>query len=403
MKINNIFAGAFALFFIYSCTAKDDKNFSEQLENYIMYKGNYCYPDFGSSFVSNLSYLTMIKNGYIVYVHNTYLINQNLESQVYLTMVSHKDSQYSRDSVPLFCQKTSVRIKGVEAIDNGKRVYFSVNTPNMVDNIIDVAEEHIAEFRLFDNQYKLKDFDGYMLSIDEINKIYNNDINVKQSNIDFSPYITDELFYLSEKCSQSVAPTTLVSVIYAQFHGDINNMKNGTSFCNQIHSIGNELTNQYIIASKIEKDPQKALRVSLNNYGNGINEVRFADAVHDYLVNKQLNIYDHSAVHDSIDNSETITNSRNYADQVIDLVTPFIAVPNNLDKNTKLIVKVELNPNLTVKNIATIKSSGNEIYDKNVRDSILKIKKFPNLPYGANFTDYKVIRLTFRPLMYQTL
>lgn len=87
----------------------------------------------------------------------------------------------------------------------------------------------------------------------------------------------------------------------------------------------------------------------------------------------------------------------NYADQVINAVRPFVIIPENIDPKAKAIVKVELYPNLKVKSVTLIKSSGNSQYDQYVQDAVNRTRIFPPLPDGANFVDYRILKLTFRP------
>lgn len=87
----------------------------------------------------------------------------------------------------------------------------------------------------------------------------------------------------------------------------------------------------------------------------------------------------------------------NYADQVINAVRPFVIIPDDLNSGAKAIVKVELYPNLQVKSATLIKSSGNAQYDKNIQNAIMRVKIFPALPDGANFVEYRILKLTFRP------
>lgn len=87
----------------------------------------------------------------------------------------------------------------------------------------------------------------------------------------------------------------------------------------------------------------------------------------------------------------------NYADQVINAVRPFVVIPDGTDNKAKAIVKVELYPNLNVKSVTLVKSSGNPMYDQSIQSAIMRVKVFPPLPDGANFVDYRILRLTFRP------
>ena len=69
----------------------------------------------------------------------------------------------------------------------------------------------------------------------------------------------------------------------------------------------------------------------------------------------------------------------NYADQVINAVRPFVLIPDDVNPKAKAIVKVVLNPNLSVQN------------------AIMRLKVFPPLPDNANYVDFRILNLTFRP------
>ena len=87
----------------------------------------------------------------------------------------------------------------------------------------------------------------------------------------------------------------------------------------------------------------------------------------------------------------------NYADQVINAVQPFILVPDDISPNAKAIVKVILNPDLSVRQVTLLQASGNSLYDENVQSAINRVKIFPPLPDGAKYVDYRILKLTFRP------
>jgi len=87
----------------------------------------------------------------------------------------------------------------------------------------------------------------------------------------------------------------------------------------------------------------------------------------------------------------------NYADQVINAVRPFVVIPDDINPNAKAVVKVILNPDLSVRQVSLIKSSGNDAYDQNIQTAINRVKIFPPLPDNAQFVDFRVLRLTFRP------
>jgi colicin import membrane protein len=95
--------------------------------------------------------------------------------------------------------------------------------------------------------------------------------------------------------------------------------------------------------------------------------------------------------------SDTDNLISNYADLVINRVRPFVIIPDNIDSNAKAIIEVTLLPSMEVYDIKLIKSSGNTDYDNNIQQAIDRVRVFPPLPDGADFGDYKVLRLTFKP------
>lgn len=87
----------------------------------------------------------------------------------------------------------------------------------------------------------------------------------------------------------------------------------------------------------------------------------------------------------------------NYADLIVRRVRPFVIIPEDIDSTQNAVVEVELNPDLTIRSVTLIKSSGNEIYDENVQQALIRVNTFPELPAGANFVDYRLIKINFRP------
>ena len=87
----------------------------------------------------------------------------------------------------------------------------------------------------------------------------------------------------------------------------------------------------------------------------------------------------------------------NYADLVIARVRPFVILPDGLDPNNFAVVEVTLLPNMQVYKVRLLKSSGNDNYDNNVQQAISRVNVFPPLPNGASFSDYRKLKLTFRP------
>ena len=95
--------------------------------------------------------------------------------------------------------------------------------------------------------------------------------------------------------------------------------------------------------------------------------------------------------------ADTDNMASNYADLVIEKVRPFVIIPDGIDESAKAVVEVTLLPNMEVYKIRLLKSSGNDDYDNNIQDAINRVKVFPPLPDGAEFSDYRKLRLTFKP------
>ena len=95
--------------------------------------------------------------------------------------------------------------------------------------------------------------------------------------------------------------------------------------------------------------------------------------------------------------SDTNNMTANYADLVIARIRPFVVMPNNLDPNTKVIIEVTLLPNMQVYKVRMVNSSGNSAYDDAVQQAINRAQMFPPLPNGANFNDFRKLKLTFKP------
>lgn len=87
----------------------------------------------------------------------------------------------------------------------------------------------------------------------------------------------------------------------------------------------------------------------------------------------------------------------NYADQVINAVRPFVVIPDDINPKAKAVVKVILNPDLSVRQVTLLKSSGNDAYDQSIQEAINRVRVFPPLPDSAQFVDFRVLKLTFRP------
>ena len=95
--------------------------------------------------------------------------------------------------------------------------------------------------------------------------------------------------------------------------------------------------------------------------------------------------------------SDTDNLQANYADLVIARVRPFVTIPDGMDDQAKAVVEVTLLPNMNVYKVRLVKSSGNPAYDAGIQQAITRAAVFPPLPDGADFKDYRKIKLTFRP------
>jgi colicin import membrane protein len=95
--------------------------------------------------------------------------------------------------------------------------------------------------------------------------------------------------------------------------------------------------------------------------------------------------------------SDTNNMAANYADLVIARVRPYVQIPDDTDSNIKVVVEVTLLPNMQVYKVRLVTPSGNDLYDSNVQQAINRVQTFPPLPDGANFSDFRKIKLTFKP------
>lgn len=87
----------------------------------------------------------------------------------------------------------------------------------------------------------------------------------------------------------------------------------------------------------------------------------------------------------------------NYANAVINQIRPYVIIPEDVTKDMKAVVEVLLLPNMQIKSVRLLQSSGNLQYDTSVTQAILRQDTFPPLPAEEKWTDYKKILLTFHP------
>lgn len=97
-------------------------------------------------------------------------------------------------------------------------------------------------------------------------------------------------------------------------------------------------------------------------------------------------------------NSEAKSIITNYANLVSNLIKPYINIPLSINKQAIAVVEVTIFPNMDVYSIKLLKSSGNDTYDQNVKNAILKVKTFPPIPPNTRWVDFRVLVLTFKPI-----
>lgn len=89
--------------------------------------------------------------------------------------------------------------------------------------------------------------------------------------------------------------------------------------------------------------------------------------------------------------------SLQYAQQVSNRVRPYVILPPDIKGNPEVVLQIEILPSLEVRTVRLQKSSGNAAYDQAVQDAVREMRRFPPLPKGAAFTDYRRITMSFRP------
>jgi TonB family protein len=87
----------------------------------------------------------------------------------------------------------------------------------------------------------------------------------------------------------------------------------------------------------------------------------------------------------------------NYPNLLINKILPYVILPSNLSNSAFAVIEVTLLPNMHVNKVKLVKSSGNSAYNANVIRAIQQVGVFPPLPSDVNWSDYKIMRLVFRP------
>lgn len=85
-----------------------------------------------------------------------------------------------------------------------------------------------------------------------------------------------------------------------------------------------------------------------------------------------------------------------YIATIVNIVRPEV-IPEDIDQETTLVVKIKLKKDMSLKSIEVKKYSSNEQYNQAIIQKLKSIKKFPALPEGAQFKEYKTMVFTFSP------
>ncbi|WP_174873702.1 energy transducer TonB [Vogesella oryzae] len=86
-----------------------------------------------------------------------------------------------------------------------------------------------------------------------------------------------------------------------------------------------------------------------------------------------------------------------YVDAVRNRIRPYVMVPDGIAGNPEAVVEVEILPTLEIRSSRLLRSSGVAGYDQAVLAALRDARRFPPLPKGADFADFRRITLKFRP------
>ncbi|MOA08217.1 Gram-negative bacterial tonB protein [compost metagenome] len=86
-----------------------------------------------------------------------------------------------------------------------------------------------------------------------------------------------------------------------------------------------------------------------------------------------------------------------YAQTLSNRVRPYVVIPDALKGNPEVVLQIEILPSLEVRQIRLLRSSGNSLYDEAVQAAVREMRRFPPLPKGAAFADYRRVTMSFRP------
>jgi hypothetical protein len=85
-----------------------------------------------------------------------------------------------------------------------------------------------------------------------------------------------------------------------------------------------------------------------------------------------------------------------YIANIINMVRPEY-IPEDIDNETTMVVKITLKKDMELRSIEVKKYSNNDMYNQSILHNLRAISRFPELPKGAKFKDYKVLIFTFSP------
>lgn len=85
-----------------------------------------------------------------------------------------------------------------------------------------------------------------------------------------------------------------------------------------------------------------------------------------------------------------------YIASIINMVRPEY-IPEDIDTETTMVVKITLKKDMELRSIEVKKYSNHDMYNQSILHNLKAISRFPELPKGAKFKDYKVLIFTFSP------
>ncbi|MDC7718162.1 cell envelope integrity protein TolA [Vogesella sp. DC21W] len=86
-----------------------------------------------------------------------------------------------------------------------------------------------------------------------------------------------------------------------------------------------------------------------------------------------------------------------YGEAIKNRVRPYIVIPDGIKGNPEASVEVIILPTLEIRSTRILRSSGSAAWDQAVLAALAEVRRFPPLPKGADFADYRRITLNFRP------